>query len=74
MADYQNEAGLVNLRLYDLRHSFANELVQKGVPLYTVNNLVGHSSVQMTTIYAHLDIESLKDAADLLKLSCSCTH
>jgi len=51
----KKEAGLINLRLYDLRHSFASELVQKGVPLYTVSKLLGHSSVQMTPIYAHLD-------------------
>lgn len=62
----RKEAKLINFRLYDLRHSFASELVQKGVPLYTVSKLLGHSNPQMTTIYAHVSDDSLASAVRFL--------
>jgi integrase len=37
-----------------LRHTYASHLVMKGVPLYTVSALLGHSTVKTTEIYAHL--------------------
>ena len=40
--------------LHKLRHTFASQLVQNGVELYTVSKLLGHSSIQMTEIYAHM--------------------
>jgi integrase len=48
--------------LHKLRHTFASQLVQNGVNLYTVSKLLGHSSVQMTEIYAHLVPENFKQA------------
>lgn len=48
--------------LHKLRHTYASQLVQKGVSLYEVSKLLGHSSIQMTEIYAHLVPENLQKA------------
>jgi integrase len=47
---------------YTLRHTFASWLVQKGVPLYNVSQLMGHSDLQMTKRYAHLAPDNQKAA------------
>lgn len=48
--------------LHKLRHTFASHLVQAGVDLYRVKDLMGHSSIQMTERYAHLAPQDLKSA------------
>jgi len=50
------------IHFHSLRHSFASRLVQQGVPLYTVKELLGHSSIATTEIYSHLDMETLREA------------
>lgn len=50
---------------HTLRHSFASNLVQLGVPLYSVKELLGHSSIITTQIYAHMNMNSLKDAVSV---------
>jgi site-specific recombinase XerD len=52
-------AGLPDLRLHDLRHSFASVLVNNGVPIYDVQKLLGHASVKTTQRYAHLSSTTL---------------
>ena len=51
---------------HKLRHTFASHLVQKGVELYTVSKLMGHSSLEMTEIYAHLAPKTLQKAITAL--------
>ncbi|HEC25998.1 MAG TPA: DUF4102 domain-containing protein [Gammaproteobacteria bacterium] len=55
-------AQLNDFRLHDCRHDFASQLVTKGVPLYTVAELLGHSGVEITTRYAHLEPRHKADA------------
>ncbi|MGA1635205.1 MAG: tyrosine-type recombinase/integrase [Gemmobacter sp.] len=52
-------AGLSEVRLHDLRHSFASALVNHGVPIYEVQALLGHASIRTTQRYAHLAPERL---------------
>ncbi len=48
------EAGLHNFTWHCLRHTFASRLVMAGVDLRTVQELMGHKTIQMTVRYAHL--------------------
>ena len=61
----RRRAGLNDVRLHDLRHSFASFLVNQGVSLYVVQGLLGHASPRMTQRYAHLAPQTLLDAAEL---------
>jgi integrase len=63
----RRRAGLSDLRLHDLRHSFASFLVNRGVSLYVVQGLLGHLNAKTTQRYAHLTHETLIDAADLMR-------
>jgi integrase len=60
----RTRANLPDLRLHDLRHSFASFLVNKGVSLYVVQGLLGHAHTKYTQRYAHLTPDTLRDAAE----------
>lgn len=59
-------AGIRHIRFHDLRHTFATRLVQAGVDLITVQQLLGHSSIRMTARYAHSLKENKVAAVRLL--------
>lgn len=60
------DAGIEDFRLHDCRHTFAAWLVQAGVPLAEVRDLLGHATIQMTERYAHLAPGATRDAVERL--------
>ena len=62
----RTEAELSDVRLHDLRHTFASVLVNEGKKLYRVQRLLGHANAKATQRYAHLDRQSLTDAAEAM--------
>ena len=62
----RNRAGLPDVRMHDLRHTYASILINKGVSLYEVQRLLGHHHITMTERYAHLQPNTLKAKVDLV--------
>jgi len=54
-------AGLPHIRIHDLRHSVATNLLRSGTSHYKVKELLAHSSIQITERYLHLIDEDLKN-------------
>jgi integrase len=69
----KRKVGLAGFRFHDLRHSHASFLVQAGVPLNTVRDLLGHRSLAMTLRYAHLSPDARHDAVTVLDKELSST-
>ena len=59
-------AGLDDVRLHDLRHSFASMAVAGGLTLPVIGALLGHTQPATTARYAHLADDPLKQAANLI--------
>lgn len=55
------------ITLHGLRHSCATELLRKGVPINLVSKYLGHSSVEVTQIYEHLDETDLKKTLEAIE-------
>lgn len=62
-----DRAGLLDVRLYDLRHTFASWLVQEGHSIYLVKDLLGHCDLSSTQRYAHLSNQNFLDALSTLQ-------
>jgi integrase len=62
----RTRAGLTDVRLHDLRHSFASLLVNRGISLYVVQQLLGHLHVRATERYSHVMPHTLAQAVDVI--------
>ena len=60
----RREAGIEDVRLHDLRHTYGSRAVMEGVPLPVVAQLLGHSQVTMTLRYAHTCDREIESAAE----------
>jgi len=60
-------AGVLDFRWHDLRHEYASRLVEKGVPLSQVRDLLGHASIITTERYDNQKPEALLEAAKRLE-------
>ena len=62
-------AGLADVRMHDLRHSFASLLINSGRTLYEVQHILGHTQVKTTQRYAHLSQDTLLAATNAATLA-----
>ncbi|WP_271438936.1 tyrosine-type recombinase/integrase [Pontixanthobacter luteolus] len=60
----RRKAALPDVRLHDLRHSFASVAIAQGIPLATIGKLLGHALPETTARYAHLADEVISESAD----------
>ncbi len=58
--------GIRDFRIHDLRHTCASLVISEGVPLASIRDLLGHSSVTVTERYAHLKPEAVREAVAVL--------
>ena len=75
--EIRREIGIEDVRLHDLRHSYASQCVIEGVPLPVVSRLLGHRDPSMNLRYAHVSDPDVEAAAERVGvwiaglLSCS---
>ena len=56
------KSNITDFRWHDLRHTYATDEIKKGMPIYTLSKMMGHSNVVVTEKYAHLYTEDLHEA------------
>jgi len=62
------KAGIDNLRIHDLRHTFGTRAADAGVPLVAIGKVMGHASIQTTMRYAHATDEGKRRAVQALEI------
>ncbi len=65
----RERAGLGDVRLHDLRHSWASRALALGESLPVIGKLLGHSKLETTARYAHLARDSVRESAE--RVACS---
>ncbi len=60
----RERAGLDDVRIHDLRHTYASNAVSSGMPIQMVGRLLGHTQLQTTMRYAHLADDPVRRAAE----------
>jgi integrase len=60
----RKRAGLCDVRIHDLRHTYASNAVSSGMPIQMVGRLLGHTQIQTTMRYAHLADDPVRRAAE----------
>ena len=59
-------AGIEDFRFHDLRHTAATRMVEKGIDLVTIKEILGHSCIETTMRYAHATPERKREAVEVL--------
>ncbi len=62
--NFRRRCALPDVRIHDLRHSFASTAIMDNVPLSTIGKLLGHKLVETTAKYAHLSDDVIGEAAE----------
>lgn len=62
-AKFRRRCAMPDVRIHDLRHSFASTAIMHNVPLATIGKLLGHLLPETTAKYAHLSDDVIADAA-----------
>ncbi|MYT89973.1 tyrosine-type recombinase/integrase [Streptomyces sp. SID8359] len=67
LTPHLRESGLRRIRFHDLRHSTATLLLEQGVDLVVIKELLGHAHIGVTTgVYAHVRLRLQRDVIDAL--------
>ena len=67
----RSRAGIRDVQLHDLRHSFASHAVLRGIPLPVVSRMLGHKRPSMTLRYAHVGDRETEAAAECIGTAIS---
>ena len=59
-------AGITDFHWHDLRHTAASWMVQRGVPLAVVRDILGHSDIKLTSRYAHVAPSQKREAVEAI--------
>ena len=64
------KTGAVRVTWHTLRHTFASRLLERGVDIMTVKELLGRSTVTVTMRYTHTNLSSKVAAVETLSADC----
>ena len=62
----RQRVGMDDVRIHDLRHTYASLLINRGASIYEVQKLLGHYHISMTERYAHLLPDTLQQRVEIV--------